>query len=102
MLSLLANTETLITPVNLLMTALSSVTGVLGVVVKQLYARMIKAEEKLEKMQEKVDELTELEASASAKVEMYQNCPKRVECPFARSEHFVSLKNNPFQPPHPL
>jgi hypothetical protein len=82
---IIANTETVVTPVNLLMTALSSVTTVLGFAVKQLYTRLIRAEEKLDKMQIKIDELTELEAAASAKVEIFENCPKRAECPFAKT-----------------
>jgi hypothetical protein len=85
MMEFIANVESALTPVNLLMAGLSSVTGVLGVAVKQLFSRLIKAEDKIDKMQFKIDELTASEAEAHAKVQIYEQCSKRHtrECPFA-------------------
>lgn len=85
----IANVESALTPVNLLMAGLSSVTGVLGIAVKQLFSRLIKAEDKIDKMQLKIDELTASEAEAHAKVKIYEQCSKRHtrECPFAIHIH---------------
>jgi hypothetical protein len=65
-----------------LLAALSAVTTALCWAVQVLYARLLKAEATVEELRKLHENLKEDHGQASAKVEMFERCPKRVECPF--------------------
>lgn len=65
-----------------LLSALSAVTTALCWAVRLLYLRLQKAESTVEALRGLYENLKEDHGEASAKVEMFERCPKRVECPF--------------------
>lgn len=65
-----------------LLSALSVVTTALGAAVRLIMARLEKSESTVEVLRVKVEELERNNGSMSAQVEMFERCPKRVECPF--------------------
>lgn len=67
---------------NALLAALSAVTTALCWSVKILYLRLQKAESTVEALRMALDSLHHDHGEASAKVEMYQRCPRRGDCPF--------------------
>ena len=68
-----------------LLSALSAVTAALCWAVQLLYARLIKAEQTVEELRKLHENLKEDLGEASAKVEMFERCPKRAECPFYKA-----------------
>jgi len=70
-----------------LLAALSSVTGALCWVVKLMYARLVKAEETVEELRQEMERLERENGQNSAKVSMFERCPKRLECPFNAMTH---------------
>jgi hypothetical protein len=73
-----------------LLSALSAVTAALCWAVQLLYARLIKAEETVEELRKLHENLKEDHGEASAKVEMFERCPKRIECPFFNAKQQAS------------
>jgi hypothetical protein len=69
-----------------LLTALSTVTGALCWAVSLLYQRLVKAEATVEVLRLAHEELTAMYGEASAKVEIYERCPKQRECPFFKTQ----------------
>lgn len=69
-----------------LLTALSTVTGALCWAVSLLYQRLVKAEATVEALRLAHEELTAEHGEASAKVEIYERCPKQRECPFFKPQ----------------
>lgn len=67
---------------SMLLAALSMVTSGLIWAVKALYARLLKAEETVEGLRQELEKLERENGSSSAKVAMYERCPKGGECPF--------------------
>jgi len=65
-----------------LLSALSAVTAALCWAVQLLYLRLQKAESTVEALRMALDALNHDHGEASAKVEMYQRCPRRADCPF--------------------
>ena len=70
-----------------LLAALSGVTGALCWVVKLMYARLVKAEETVEELRQEMERLERENGQNSAKVSMFERCPKRLECPFNSLNH---------------
>jgi cell division protein FtsB len=66
-----------------LLSALSAVTAALCWIVRIMYARLVKAEERVSELQNEVEVLQRENGHSSATVEMFRKCPKRKECPFA-------------------
>lgn len=66
-----------------LLTALSGVTGALCWVVSLMYARLVKAEATLELLRIEHEKLEAENGRNSAKVSMYERCPRRADCPFS-------------------
>lgn len=67
---------------NALLAALSAVTTALCWSVKILYLRLQKAESTVEALRALLEALNHDHGEASAKVEMYQRCPRQTDCPF--------------------
>lgn len=65
-----------------LLTALSGVTTALCWIVKLMYARLVKAESRVEELSSEVECLQRENGHSAAKISMYEKCPKRGECPF--------------------
>jgi cell division protein FtsB len=65
-----------------LLAALSAVTTALCWVVKLMYARLLKAEETVEELRQEMERLERENGQNSAKVSMFERCPKRQDCPF--------------------
>lgn len=65
-----------------LLAALSAVTSALCWAVKILYQRLTKAEETVEELRKELERLEHENGRHSAKVEMFQRCPQRQNCPF--------------------
>jgi hypothetical protein len=70
--------------IQLLVGAIVFLAATCGTGFKLFYDRLLKAEETIEKLRLKYEELKALNGEAEAKVEMYENCPKRQDCPFHR------------------
>lgn len=66
-----------------LLAALSAVTGALVWAVQLLYARLQKAETTVEELRQLIEGLNRENGEHAAKVEMYERCPKRLDCPFS-------------------
>lgn len=73
-----------------LLAALSAVTSALCWIVTIMYARLIKAEERLQEVQSELENLHRENGHNAAKVSLYERCPRRVDCPFYHEQ------------PHPL
>jgi cell division protein FtsB len=65
-----------------LLAALSAVTTALCWVVRIMYARLQRYEEKVDELQAEVETLQAENGKHKAIVSMYERCPKRVECPY--------------------
>ena len=70
-----------------LLTALSAVTTALCWVVKLMYARLVKAEQTVEELRQEMERLERENGQNSAKVSMFERCPKGTECPFNAMTH---------------
>lgn len=69
-----------------LLTALSAVTTALCWVVKLMYARLLKAEETVESLRQEMEKLERENGHNEAKVLMFERCPRRLDCPFSRTQ----------------
>jgi predicted RNase H-like nuclease (RuvC/YqgF family) len=52
-----------------------------------MYARLVKAEETVEELRQEMERLERENGQNSAKVSMFERCPKRTECPFNALNH---------------
>lgn len=68
-----------------LLSALTTVTSALVWAVQVLYARLQKAESTVEELRQLIEGLNRENGEHAAKVEMYERCPKRLDCPFSLS-----------------
>lgn len=68
-----------------LLSALSVVTSALVWAVQVLYCRLQKAESTVEELRKLIEGLNRENGEHAAKVEMYERCPKRHDCPFSLS-----------------
>jgi len=66
-----------------LLSALSAVTSALVWAVQVLYARLQKAESTVEELRQLIEGLYRENGEQAAKVEMFERCPKRLDCPFS-------------------
>jgi cell division protein FtsB len=66
-----------------LLSALSAVTAALCWAVQILYARLVKAEHKVDDLTTQVAQLQRENGAHEARIESYQRCPRRSECPFS-------------------
>lgn len=66
-----------------LLAALSAVTSALVWAVQILYARLQKAESTVEELRQMIEGLNRENGEHAAKVEMFERCPKRLDCPFS-------------------
>lgn len=67
---------------NALLTALSAVTTALCWIVRIMYARLVKAEERVDELQSELTVVQRDLGHSAAQVQMFQRCPRRTECPF--------------------
>ena len=74
-----------------LLSALSAVTTALCWAVKVLYARLLKAEATVEVLRMAHEQLQREHGEAEGKVGMYQQCPRKKECPFFSSAATVGV-----------
>ncbi len=65
-----------------LLSALSVVSTALVWAVTRLYERLLKAEQTVENLRIEMERLERENGEKSAKVEMFNRCPKMAECPF--------------------
>jgi hypothetical protein len=68
-----------------LLSALSAVTAALCWSVQLLYLRLQKAESTVESLRKALDLLNHDHGEASAKVEMFERCPRLIDCPFFKT-----------------
>jgi hypothetical protein len=66
-----------------LLAALSAVTSALVWAVNILYSRLQKAENTVEELRKILESLQRENGEQAAKVEMFERCPRRSECPFS-------------------
>ena len=74
-----------------LLAALSAVTSALCWAVKVLYARLLKAEATVELLRIAHEQLQREHGEAEGKVGMYQQCPRKQDCPFFSSTPTVGV-----------
>jgi hypothetical protein len=54
-----------------------------------MYARLLKAEETVEELRQEMERLERENGQNSAKVSMFERCPKRQDCPFNTLGHLA-------------
>lgn len=73
-----------------LLAALSAVTSALCWIVTIMYARLQKAEARVDELQTEVEQLQHENGHNAAKVSMFERCRQREQCPFYNGPDLVA------------